>query len=329
MGLKEIQEKIKDKVNREYAQGFAHIRDERERKRGVMEKVLNTTLPQGQVRVNLLWRNIQLELALFLTDEIGVKFLSDNSIVGEELMGNANIVAKYDDVEMGLREMRETIVNHNALYGLSATVIDGWDKDSVQPLSDTLDPLSVIIDPFNYTGSKMRYFGVERRLSLDWIKDCGSFQFVEEIEEGFHSTELDKNKRSSDDANNLVTPTDNEGYVDIYDHFTVFDGKKWLTTWANDKTLLIRCVEIAPLTSAEKKKPTKVKWPIQLHRRKPKFGSVMGVSIADEILQFQDAISILTNLQLIQANNLALGPDIFVDEKLGIDTEALAKRRPG
>jgi hypothetical protein len=93
---------------------------------------------------------------------------------------------------------------------------------------------------------------------------------------------------------------------DIYDHFTIYDGKKWLTTWANERSNLIRAIEIEPLTESEKRKPTKVKFPIQLHRRKPKYGSVFGVSIADEILQFQDAISILTNLQLIQARNLAL-----------------------
>lgn len=89
-----------------------------------MGKVLDVTVPEGQVRVNLLWRNIQLELALFLTDELGVKFLSPNGVVEDELMRNANLVAKYDDVTLNLRSQRETIVNHNALYGLAVTVVD-------------------------------------------------------------------------------------------------------------------------------------------------------------------------------------------------------------
>lgn len=117
--------------------------------------------------------------------------------------------------------------------------------------------------------------------------------------------------------------------VDIYDHFTIYKGMKVLTTWANDRSVLIRYVELEPLSKAEKAQPTKVKFPVQFHRRKPKLGSVFGVSIADEVLQFQDAISILTNLELIQANNLALGPDMFVDDRLGIDTETLSQRRPG
>jgi hypothetical protein len=62
---------------------------------------------------------------------------------------------------------------------------------------------------------------------------------------------------------------------------------------------LIRYVEIEPLTSAEQLKPTKVKFPIQLHRRKPRPGSVFGFSIADEVINYQDIISQLTNLQII------------------------------
>jgi hypothetical protein len=139
-------------------------------------------------------------------------------------------------------------------------------------------------------------------------------------------SEIDRNKRSSDNANNLQSVLEDDGMVDIYDHFLVFDGKKWLTTWANDRTILIRSIEIEPLTIAEMKNPTKVKFPVQLHRRKPKKGSVFGVSIADEVLQYQDAISILTNLQNKQAQNLALGPDIFVDDRLGIDTVMLSQK---
>lgn len=124
MSLAEAEKKLRPIVQRQYNEGLTHIRQERERKRSIMGKVLDVTVPEGQVRVNLLWRNIQLELALFLTDELGVKFLSPNGVVEDELMRNANLVAKYDDVTLNLRSQRETIVNHNALYGLAVTVVD-------------------------------------------------------------------------------------------------------------------------------------------------------------------------------------------------------------
>ena len=328
MNLKTLQEKLKWQVQKEYNLWYNHIRAERDRKRNIIDKVLDPSLPEWQVRVNLLWKNIQLELALFLTDDIGVKYLSSGWVIDDEIMKNANLVAKYDDMDMNLREQRETIVNQNALYGLSCTVIDAWDDFEKQPISDVLDPLNIIIDPENYTGSKMRFFGVNRRVSREWLETTEGFEGVKELD---FSTiqELSRTKRANDQANNLGTiESTDEWMCDIYDHFTIYDGKKWLTTWANERSNLIRAIEIEPLTESEKRKPTKVKFPIQLHRRKPKYGSVFGVSIADEILQFQDAISILTNLQLIQARNLALWPDVFVDERLGIDTELLSQRKP-
>lgn len=325
--LDRIAEKMRTKVANEYGMGLSHVKDERVRKREIMGKVLETNLPDSQVRINLLWRNIQLEKALFLTDEVGVKFLATEGITGEEIMRNADVVAKYDDIDMELRSQREAIVDYNALYWLAATVVDGFDSEESQPISDVIDPLAIIPDPSCYSGSKMRFIGYERTLSKDFLENNPAYNI-----KGLSfstSQELADNKRESDNANNLENILVDEGNVDVYDHYTVFEGKKVLTTWVNSCKDLIRYVELAPLSEAEKKNPKKIKFPIQLHRRKPKLGSFFGVSIADEILQYQDAISVLTNLNLIQANNLALGPDIFVDERLGIDTETLSEGKPG
>lgn len=275
---------------------------------------MNPIIPEGEVRINLLWRNVQLELALFLNDEIGVRYLSSDGILGEQIMENANKVAKYDDIDMKMRAQRELIVSHNALYGLAVTVIDGWDDTEKQPINDVIDPLAIIIDPQNHSGSNMRFFGIERKVSKEWLKSATGFEEVNDI--GFSSQQLDDNKRASDTANNLQFITTDEDMVAIYDHFMVYDGKKYLTTWANDRNILIRVMEIGALTEAEKRKPSKISFPVQLHRRKPKFGSVYGVSIADEVLQYQDAISKLTNLNLIQARKIALGSDLYMDERI-------------
>jgi hypothetical protein len=117
--------------------------------------------------------------------------------------------------------------------------------------------------------------------------------------------------------------------IDIYDHFTIHKGKKVLTTWWADRSVLIRYVEIEPLTSAEQLKPTKVKFPIQLHRRKPRPGSVFWFSIADEVINYQDIISQLTNLQIINGRIRALGKDKFIDGNIGLDTTIMSQSKPG
>jgi hypothetical protein len=63
--------------------------------------------------------------------------------------------------------------------------------------------------------------------------------------------------------------TSNEGFVDVYEHYTIHNVKKYLTTWINDRSVLIRAVELAPLTKAEEMNPMKCRFPVVFHRRKP------------------------------------------------------------
>ena len=326
--LMKLQEELQGKVEKEYSMWFEHIRSEIERKRDVLNKLFDPTLET--IRIPLFKKNLELENALFLTDDINIEFLTNLWALWEEIMKNANLVAKYDDVDMDLYEMREDIVNYNWLYGLAATIIDSWDDEEKQPISDSIHPLNLIIDPKNYKGSKLRFIGVRRRLNYEDVENNPSFDKnqVEKIE-WLTDTEISETERSQDYANNQRHIEDNDWMVDIYDHFTVHNWKKVLTTWWADRTILLRYVEIEPLTSTELKRPTKVKFPIQLHRRKPRVWSVFWFSIADEVLVYQDNISILTNLQLINARIQALWPDTFIDDRLWLDTTIMSQGKPG
>jgi len=326
--LMKLQEELQGKVEKEYSMWFEHIRSEIERKRDVLNKLFDPTLET--IRIPLFKKNLELENALFLTDDINIEFLTNMWALWEEIMKNANLVAKYDDVDMDLYEMREDIVNYNWLYGLAATIIDSWDDEEKQPISDSIHPLNLIIDPKNYKGSKLRFIWVRRRLNLEDVINNPSFdkRQVQELEWTTDS-EISETERSQDYANNQRHIEDNEWMVDIYDHFTVHNGKKVLTTWWADRTILLRYVEIEPLTSTELKRPTKVKFPIQLHRRKPRVWSVFWFSIADEVIVYQDNISILTNLQLINARIQALWPDTFIDDRLWLDTTIMSQGKPG
>lgn len=314
-------------VQREYNIGYKHIANERTRKRTIMNKVLPQNLANWEVRVNLLWKNMQLENSLFLTDKLSTTFTNDEWVLGQEVMEAANKVVKFDDEDMDLYDMREDIVNHNALYWASITTVDWWDNDEFQPISWSIDPLSVIPDPKNWRGNKMRFIWFERRLRLEELKRDSSYSNIEKVE-SYISAELEKNQRRLDIANNVVPIQDNEWLIDIYDHFTTFEWKKYLTTWGADRTVLLRKIELEPLTEAERKKPSKIEYPVQIHRRKPKYWSFFWVSIADEILQYQDAISVLTNLQVIQARLTSLWPDKFVDSALWVNMAELWQRQP-
>ena len=320
---------LKEKVQSEYNQGFNHIRNERERKRDILQKLLPTDVPDGQVRINLLWKNLQLERSLFVSDKLNVKAICSDGILGNMISKNSNLVFEYDDNDMELVNMREDIVDYNGLYGCAVTVVDNYDDEEQQPISDTITPLAVIPDPKNWRGSKMRFIGFERKVTKEFLQNAPWYKNIDQIDEGSMSPELRRNEEASNYANNVNDVVEQEGLIDIYDHFTTFKGKKILSTWANDRELCIREVEIEPLTNAEKLNPSKIQYPVQIHRRKNKPGCFFGVSIADEVLAYQDAITQLANLNLLNARISALWPDKIVDSNLGIDLAMLADKKPG
>ncbi len=319
---------LRTKVANEYSQWFNHIRQKREVKRDVLQKLLPQDVPDWQVRINLLWKNLQLERALFVSDKLSVKYISNDNIIWKTIMENANKVIEFDDIEMALDEQREDIVDNNALYWVALTVVDWYDDEEQQPISAAISPLSVIPDPKNWRWSKMRFIWFERRLDIEYLENAEWFQNIDKIIPWQDSHELQQNDRSSDSANWLTYEQSQDWLIDVYDHYTVFEWKKVLTTWANWRNLLIRYVELDALTNAEALNPLKVQFPIQIHRRKNKPWDFFWVSIADEVLQYQDIASQLFNLQLIQARQSALWPDKYIDSNLWIDIASLSKRTP-
>ena len=323
----QIPQELKSKVQFEYEQWFNHIRSERERKRKILQKLLPTDIPDGQVKINLLWKNLQLERALFIQDKMNIKVISNDSITWNEIMENAEKVFKFDDRDMDLVNMREDIVDNNWLYWAAITTVDNYDEDEQQPISDTISPLSVIPDPKNWRWSKMRFIWFERRLTLDFLENADGFINTKMIIDTDTSSELRLNDEANATANWTVNITAQDWLVDVYDHYTTYKWKKILTTWANNRELCIRYIELEWLSKSEKLQPNKIQFPIQIHRRKNKPWSFFWVSIADEILQYQDAVSTLTNLQLIQARLVWLWPDKYISNGLWIDFSVLSERK--
>lgn len=292
------------KVQEEYQNGFNAINNERERKRDSVNEVL--PLYEGEPTVNLLYRNIQLENSVFVTDDLSVKYSSEQGVLGKEMMDNANYVAKYDYMDMDLDEFKEEIVQSNGYFGVAVTAVLDWDDEEQQPISTVVDALSIIPDPKCWKGSKMRYIGFERRMKAEVLLANPSFKNKDAIELGLQSEELRKNDRAFDSANGTTEIVDQEGLVDVYDHFTTYKGTKYLTTWIADRTICIRMIEIEPMSEAERKNPTKIKYPVQIHRRKPRYKSFFGYSIIDETLPYQKELTKLLQYDTTNARLQAL-----------------------
>ena len=114
-------------------------------------------------------------MALNLSDKPVITLVGNKGVLSDPIMRNANEALMYDYEDMDLVDQNRRIIWENGLYGVSVTVIDGFDDDEQQPISNSIHPLSVIPDPDNWTGSKMRFIGFIRRVPKESITESKSY----------------------------------------------------------------------------------------------------------------------------------------------------------
>lgn len=327
MSLKKLQEEIIAQVSREYSQGEQHTRDWRTQVQAEVT-TLKDNIPDGKIKIDLVKENIDFERATFLTDDIDVKFVSDEWVLGKEIMDNANKVSKYDYIDTVRKDLKDQIIIDNGYYWVAVEVLDMYDSDENQPISSLVAPDTVIPDPKCQRGSFMRFVWFERRIPTWQIEDKKVFDLGWMVVMDMSDTS--STLRQSDES---IEPTSivasSDGLVAIYDHYTVHNGMKYLTTWINDRSILVRAVPLEPLTKAEKANPMKVRYPVIFHRRRSHPYRWAGYRMREEVGNTEDIVTQLTNLEIAQARIATYGPDTFVDATLGIDIGSLQKKKPG
>lgn len=305
-----------------------HVRSERDRKRLIPNKVLELAR-DWEIKVHTLWKNMQLARALFVSDELDIMAVSDEGILAQELTDNANKVLKYDTMQDDFREVKDIIVCDNSLFGISATVIENFDDEDVKSIIDTIDPLSIIPDPKNCRGSKMRFIGLEKQVTVEYIKNNPTFDKTErESVTQWLSEEWKKTEQARNFANRTLDVPDDE-ITNLVLFFSAWEGNKYMSVWANNYEYCLKVVELEALTKSEKLNPNKIKYPVQLHRKKPMPNSFFGASDADELLPLQKVQSELANYQVIGARKDELGDDYILDSRLWLNASLLADLESG
>lgn len=318
---------LRTKVKNEYEMWLNHVQTIRDSKREADQKVLENP-QEGFTKQNLLWKHMQLETATFLTDQLDIVTVSEKGVLEDEITDNRNKVAKHLYRKMWVKKIKRHIIDDNNLYGISATFIEAFDDDEVSPILSRIDPLSIIPDPKNYCDSEMRFIGLEKQMSISYVRD--NEKFDKKARDAVVATTSEEWRRTEQGRANAYWLQDlpDDTMTSIKYFFTTFEGYKYLTIWDNTFENLLRQVELAPMTKAEKLNPWKVRFPIQLHRRKPIPNSFFGASLYDEVIQYQKNMSELGNLYNISARRDALGSDYLINYKLGLNAEQLDKTQP-
>ena len=325
--IKDI-DKLRQKVQKEYTAWLQYVNAERNRKRNIDKEILKD-VPEWFIRSNLAYQHMQLEEATFLTDDLDIKIVSERWVLEDSIVKMAEKVAKYDYRKMGVKQLKRDIINGNNYYGIYATFIDKFDEKTNRPVLKWIDPLSIIPDPRNYQDSEMRFIGFEKQVTIDYIKNNKYYsKDSREKVVAWISDEARKTEQATALANNVLYVEDDELTTIVY-FFTCYEGKKYMTIWDHTFANLLRQEELEALDEDEKANPEKIKYPIQLHRRKPKYKSFFGFALVDEVLDYQHSYDELVNLELAGIRIEELGSDKIVNQKLGIDINAFTKEKAG
>ena len=131
-------------------------------------------------------------------------------------------------------------------------------------------------------------------------------------------------------AYNYVMPTSCDDLktnfsLDVYHHFTNFNGKKYIVTLTDARRTVLRIKEIEPVLKEEKKNPAMIQFPIILNYWKPRRNDPFGESICDKLDDKQIAKTILFNLNIIKAKKEALGGDFIWNSRLIKNREDIIK----
>lgn len=237
--LRKLQGELLSKVNREYQEGYDHISSWRSEVQQEVKK-LRDPVKTGDIKVDLVKENTDFERATFLLDDIDVEFVTEDGVIASKQVKDLKNAYRFDFIDTDRKSKQDGIIIDNCNYWVAVEIMDIYDEDENQPMSVLVNPDACIPDPKCTDWSEMRFFGYSRKVLAYKLEDNDIYDL-----QGLIISDMgeDENLRMSNDArDNYTLITSNEGYVDVYEHYTMWKGMKYLTTWVNNRSTMIRAV---------------------------------------------------------------------------------------
>lgn len=324
--------KLHEKVLNEYWRAKAHTQSWKEDVKNLGREYLLPQPWQDKVKIRKVLNNLNIRLATFLSDDIQVINVPMNWKLGNENAENCNKVFEscFDTMKVK-QKYREALID-DAMQWVWVLAIDGWNDHKQEPILSYIDSRLTFPDPKNWQDNTMSFFGTKVRKS--WYELMEDEAYDQEALQRCKAY-VDSDQKEIDRANNNIKGFNediqgDESQTDLYNHLTVFkaewDDKPWvyLLTYGCWESELVRVVKMRPLTPWEIADPSTIDFGVKLFRSKPIKWSYAGVSLIDDIGQYQDIETLLTNLQIYRAKLDSLGGKTFINTELGVDLDDVA-----
>ena len=333
----EDKDKLIAQIDREYQEWFDYVVNKRNQYRDRVIRWNKQAKDPNKININMIANAIDTLIASSYTDWLTVNFASADGWVSADKADNLNYMAEFDNNEQDYQQLYYQKEQDRYFFWVGIRYRYGWDDVRKMPKFMVINPLSWIPDPIpsqtgSFDGSWYRYHWFEFTTTImDLIAD-GSYdkEALDKVVWAYFSPETQQNWVAYASAYNYVMPTCCDDLktnfsLDVYHHFTNFDGKKYIVTLTNARRTILRIKELKPILNEEKKNPNIIEFPIALNYWKPRRNDPFGESVCDKLDDKQIAKTILFNLNIIKAKKEALGGDFIWNSRLIKNREDILK----
>lgn len=330
-------DKLLAQIDREYQEWFDYVVNKRNQYRDRVIRWNKQAKDPNKININMIANAEDVLIASSYTDWLTVNFASADGWMSAEKADNLNYMAEFDNNDQDYQQLYYQKEQDRYFFWVGIRYRYGWDDVKKMPKFMVINPLSWIPDPIptqmgSFDGSWYRFHWFEFTTSIvdliaDWSYDK---EQLDKVVWAYFSPETQQNWVAYASAYNYVMPTCCDDLktnfsLDVYHHFTNFDGKKYVVTLTNARRTVLRIKELKPVLEEEKKNPNMIEFPIVLNYWKPRRNDPFGESICDKLDDKQIAKTILFNLNIIKAKKEALGGDFIWNSRLIKNREDILK----
>ena len=333
----EDRDKLLAQIDREYQEWFDYVVNKRNQYRDRVIRWNKQAKDPNKININMIANAEDVLIASSYTDWLTVNFASADGRMSADKADNLNYLAEFDNEDQEYQQMYYQKEQDRYFFWVGIRYRYGWDDVKKMPKFMVINPLSWIPDPipsqtWAFDGSGYRFHWFEFTTTImDLIAD-GSYdkEQLDTVVWSYFSPETQQNWVAYASAYNYVMPTCCDDLktnfsLDVYHHFTNFNGKKYIVTLTNWRRTVLRIKEIEPVLKEEKKNPSMIQFPIILNYWKPRRNDPFGESICDKLDDKQIAKTILFNLNIIKAKKEALWWDFIWNSRLIKNREDILK----
>lgn len=303
-------DKIIAHIEREYQLSTAFTENKRALYKKRKKLYMNIEDQDKKIYSRLVFSTLQTLQSLYVKAKPSAKF-SINGEFFDKIEDTIRLVSESDYKRMKLWTKKERVNFHAFFYGVAIEVLDWFDTKRKNPECTVISPLQWICDPEANVNMEDRFHGFELRVEKEQLTEESGYFNLDKLEKW--DWPMEKDDRASSMQNRYLNTEESydERLYNIYHHYTMINGKKYLVTLGNNRSLIIRCEEILPKNKEQKEDPRLIKFPVVVTNWIESEFDRWGISLCDLLEDKQTAIQLFMNLNRIKAENEAWG-DIFL-----------------